>query len=373
MATIGMPRTKRNEVAPLSVTRLSRTPLVRAAAFLMMAEDRETKERYPQAKLALYWDSGYPQRDADGELITDDEGRARPHLIVDGYVTVSGHHKANFVKLVRAMGFVDKRFYEQSGPNKGSLTREVQNSLLVEFGKNRLGDDYSGATWDDLPFYELRSRGGQHAKSEVEVEVKSLKLAGYELLGRVVDMAITIDDNGYNRIESYLLPEGFTSLDTPLEPVASMSLGGPSPSAVRSATAAKERTPARDQLTREEVETAAVFGDSIDPYNEDTPFDDAPTTKRAIYVTRSLKAAGIPGKDRIAFLQFLLEDDTVTSIANIERDPALQFKALVEGPEAIDDPVLWLRRRFNEFNARRDHPHLYDKADGDGEDEDADF
>lgn len=365
MATTGMPRTRRNEVAPLSVTRLSRTPLVRAAAFLMMAEDRETKERYPQAKLALYWDSGYPQRDADGELITDDEGRGRPHLIVDGYVTVSGHHKANFVKLVRAMGFVDKRFYEQGGPNKGSLTREVQNSLMVEFGKNRLGDDYSGATWDDLPFYELRSRGGQHAKGEVEVEVKSLKLAGYELLGRVVDMAITIDDNGYNRIESYLLPEGFTSLDEPLEPVVSMSLGGPSPSAARSA---RERAPARGQPTREEVETAAVFGDSIDPHNEDTPFDDAPTTKRAIYVTRALKAAGIPGKDRIEFLQFLLEDETVTSIANIERDPALQFKALVEGPEAIDDPGLWLRQRFNEFNAQRNHPHLYDEDDDGDED-----
>src|SRR5690606_11140898 len=82
----------------------------------------------------------------------------------------------------------------------------------------------------------------------------------------------------------------------------------------------------------------------------------------------SLKAAGIPGKDRIEFLQFLLEDETVTSSANIERDPALQFKALVEGPEAINDPGLWLRQRFNEFNAQRNHPHLYDEDDDGDED-----
>src|SRR5690606_12625462 len=116
--------------------------------------------------------------------------------------------------------------------------------------------------------------------------------------------------------------EDFVDLATPIEPTPSMSLGGVSPSAAKTAAKAKGNTKAkakangmgktRKGVPQDEVETAAVFGDSIDPENEPTPFEPTPTTKRAIYVTRALQTAGIPGKDRVAFLAWLLQDEDVT-------------------------------------------------------------
>src|SRR5690606_21595450 len=121
----------------------------------------------------------------------------------------------------------------------------------------------------------LRSDGGEHDKRDVQVPVTSLKLGGYELLGRCVDMSITIDKNGYNRAEAFFPPEGLIDFATPVEPVASMSLGEPSEAAKRRAASAKKAPPRRKAngmpkqgVPKDEVETAAVFGDSVDPENE---------------------------------------------------------------------------------------------------------
>lgn len=372
----GLPKSSKSDIAPIPAKRVKNVPLVAIGAFKVIAEreDKRTKEKYEleQVNLSLDFDSGYPIRDEEGELVLDEEGRAKPHLLNDGYVTLSGDKRANLIKILKALGFDDERFIDE----EGNLTDEAAESLEVEFGVNGLGDDYAGADWDDLPLYTLPSRGGKDRKRDVEVPVLSMTILGYELLGRVCDATLTIK-NGYNRVESYLQSEDFVDLDTPLTPVQSMSLGGPAKDAPAPPKAkAKRGLPAekrtRKGVPQDETEVAAQFGDSVDPHNEPTPFDAAPVTKRSIYITRAMQSAGIPGKDRIALLQFILENEDVTSIADISLDDAKHFRALAEGPEAGDDPGSWLRKQLIELESRRNHPHLHDDDGEDWDDDDSD-
>lgn len=369
----GIPRNTKSDIAPLTARRLKNVPLVGIGAFIATNTRKNEKtgeeDERTQIKLSLDWDSGYPIRDTDGELVTDEEGHGRPHLINDGFVTFSGDKRSNFVKILRAMGFGDDYFDDD-----GNLSDDMAETVEAVFGTNGLGDDYSGAEWDDLPEYILPSKGGKEAKRDVEVPVLSLKINGYELLGRCVDMALTIKD-GFTKAESYLLPEDFVDLDTPVTPVVSMSLGEPSQATKQRAAAAKRQptkgTPkTRKGVPQDETETAAVFGDSVDPENEPTPFDPAPTSKRSIYVTRALQTAGIPGKDRIAFLAWLLEDEDVTSIANISLGAAQQFRAMAEGPDANGDSGGYLRRQFVEYQSMLRNPHLHQSDDDFGDEDD---
>lgn len=374
----GFPKRNAPDIAPLKVKRLKNVPLASAFAFQMENEkDSRKGGKYIDVDkvLALNFDTGYPIRDTEGELVTDDEGHGQPHYIHHGYVKLSSHFKSNFVAILKGMGAPSEWFDDE-----GSLTDDIAETLEAEFGTNGLGDDYEGADWDDLPFYVLRSDGGEHDKRDVQVPVTSLKLGGYELLGRCVDMSITIDKNGYNRAEAFFPPEGVEDFDSPVEPTPSMSLGEASPSAKATAAKAKKAAPKRKAsgmpkkgVPKDEVETAAVFGDSVDPENEPTPFEPEPTSKRAIYVTRALQTAGIPGKDRVAFLAWMLEDEGVTSVAEIELGAAQQFRAMAEGPDANGDSGAYLRRRYTEWQSVLRNPHLHGQDEGDEDFGDDDF
>jgi len=210
MAT-GIPRSKsENDIAPLTVRRLTKVPLERVGIFKSLSEkeDRKTGERYEveQIKLSLDWNSGYVMSNENGEPILDRDGNEQTHYINDGFVTLSGHAKSNLVPILRALGFDGPRFIVADGKDAGGLTAEAAESIELEFGTNGLGKDYEGSDWDDLPFYATRAQGGTHGKREVEVPVLSFKILGEEVLGRHIDMQLEIK-NGYNKPTAYLMSE----------------------------------------------------------------------------------------------------------------------------------------------------------------------
>lgn len=256
-----------SDIAPLKKRRITRARLDRVFAFQsederkvkkfnkktqQMEETGETR-MVTSVKLCLYWDSHEVQRGHDGEVIYDEEtGESRPHFLVDGFVTLSDHYKSNLVgKILPAIGFEGGEFFITEGKNKGSMTKDFAASLEVEFGTNALGETTDDG-WAGLPFYE---RGGKHRKSEVEVAVTSLKLAGYELIGREVDLQIGINEkDNFNRIEAYLIPEDFAGLDN--EPIGRQNQPVPAIPAGKPKAAAglpKHVAYARDVLNFSEV------------------------------------------------------------------------------------------------------------------------
>lgn len=360
----GIPRTKNvDAVAPIKDRRLTNVPLARIGAFRSVNERKNDKtgevKDVVQIKLSLDWDTGRRQVNEDGDLILDEAGDPRIHYINDGFVTLSGDKRGNLIKVLKALGFEDERFISE----EGGLTDDAAESLEVVFGTNGLGGDYAGADWDDLPIYVLKRDGGKDAKRDVEVPVKSLKLLGYEIIGRTVDMQLTIDD-GWNRVEAYLLPADFQGLDAAPAPKAKPAKTKPG----------VPRSSPRKGMDQVEGEVNSLMGGGTeDPFNDDTPFDGAPTTKRAIYVTRALKSGGVPGTARIPFVAHLLEDADFTSIASINGEDATTFRALVEvdGGEPSEIAAT-VKRLYKEY---RDNVGFAETeaADPPWDDEDSDF
>lgn len=305
----GIPSSKgKNEVAPLTVRRITRAPLVSIHAF-RAEQESETKsgEKYIREvpKLSLFFDSGHLQHTKDGELVVDeDTGESKPHLIGDGFLTLSGFNTSNMVKnLLPALGFDNPDWFDEDG----NLTDEVQDSFEFQFGSNALGDDYSGAEWSDLPLYV---RGGKDRKSEIEVEVLSFKIMGHELLGREVDLQLTIKD-GWNRIAAYLIPADFTSLEE--EPHRG------------SEKAAKPRAATKGAKAKAKAAEA----------DADSPERSKRERDATAYVIGRLKAAGVPKNYYGQTLGIMLglavpvDPDTITT------KDATTFHGMAEGDEGI--------------------------------------
>jgi len=303
-----------DSVAPLPDRRIRRAKLARIAAFRSEQErERKDGEKYTVevVQLSLFWDSHKTQTTVGGDPVIDEEtGELLPHYINEGFITLSGAATSNFVKkILPALGFTGPEFIQQDGQNKGNLTDATLDSLEVKFGSNKLGDDYEGADWTDLPMYE---RGGKTRKGDLEVEVLSLKLAGHELLGREVDLALDIKD-GWNRVNAYLLPEDFAGLDN--EPLGLTAAdGGGKP---EKAAAAKAKT------------------------NRTATTTEAPTTKQAKYVAKVMEAADIPPIYQVDVLRHILSDPHIMSVAGISAEHANTLKALWKdgGSELFQDAL----------------------------------
>ena len=139
-----------SDIAPLRKRRITRARLDKVFAF--QSEDERDVMRYDKAtkqmvktgetemrtsiKLCLYWDSHEVQRNFDGEVIYDeDTGEPRPHYVVDGFVTVSGHYKSNLAgKILPAIGFEGPEFFITEGKDKGSMTKDFAASMEAVFG-----------------------------------------------------------------------------------------------------------------------------------------------------------------------------------------------------------------------------------------------
>ncbi len=315
----GIPRSGgTSDVAPLTVKRLKGVPLERLTAFRMEREreDRKTGEKYDvvQVVLGFAFNSGHVQRSADGEPVLDDQGNTQAHMIHDGFVTLSGHAKANLPTILRALGFDDDRFMDRE---EGGLTSDAAESIEVEFGKNGLGHDYRGKDWDDLPFYVV---GGKERKGEVEVPITSFKMLGYELVGRRCDMVLTIDKNGYNRIDSYIPMEDPDPLtDTPPKPKAK-GLPGEQ----------RDPEPFLDDKGIAEQQANRALAPMLQP-NEGEP---EPETKRAAWTTKRLQEANIPASARIQVLRALTGDDSIDSIHGITVEQAKAVKEMFDADPA---------------------------------------
>jgi hypothetical protein len=312
----GIPTSRsERDIAPLDVTRLKKAPLIKMGAFKSISnkKNERTGEEYEitQIKLSLDFDSGYSQRNSDGDLILDEAGNEVPHLINEGFITLSGDKRSNLVAILKALGFRDKRFIEGSGKNKGGLTEDAIESVEVVFGANGLVDDYSGAEWDDLPYYTLPRDGGQQAKRDVEVPVLSFKIMGYEVLGRRCDLALTIKDD-YNRVESYLAPEEPDPLEAAPKPVRGIS----------------KPTQAHEEDTPLDPETPP-------PWKGDYP---EPTTKAAIFVDKKMNESGIPLPFRVAVARLVSGMDDFEDISEISTGAAKNIRDMLKThPDALKE------------------------------------
>lgn len=314
----GMPTPRSDrDVAPLQVKRLKNVPLIKMGAFKSVStkKNQRTDEEYEitQIKLSLDFDSGHPQRNSDGDALTDDHDNPIPHLINEGFITLSGDKRSNLVAILKALGFNDKRFIEQSGKNEGGLTDDAIESVEVVFGTNGLGDSYAGAEWDDLPFYVLPRDGGKQAKRDVEVPVLSFKILGYEVLGRRCDMALTIKDE-YNRVDSYLEPEEPEPLELSPKPVRGIS----------------KPTQAHEEET---------------PFDPDPPTPAAasypePTTKAAIFVSKKMDENKVPHAFRVAVARLVSGMDDFNDISEISTGAAKNIRDMLKAyPEAIKEAL----------------------------------
>lgn len=310
----GIPKGKGSDIAPLPHTRLDNVPLIAMGAFQVTSKktDRKTGREYEkdEIKLSLDFDSGEIMRDTNGEPVLDDEGNERPHLINVGFTTLSGHAKANFVGILKALGFNGDRFIVKSGNDAGGLTQQAMESVEVQFGTNGLGDDYSRSGWEELPFYIV---GGDQAKRDVEVPILSFKILGFEVLGRRCDMTLKIDDKGYNKPELFMPPRD-------AEPLG----GTPKAKPVQGISKPKQ-------------------------VDEDTPFDPAPkpedragypepTTKAAIFVDKKMDEANIPHamRHRVAVLVSGMDD--FPSIAEITSAAAKNIRDMLKAhPDSLKE------------------------------------
>lgn len=317
----GIPSSKSSiEVAPLTVRRLKDAPLVKIGAFKVMQQkkDDKTGEQYEveQVNLSLDFDSGHVMKDTDGDPILTEDGREQPHYINEGFTTLSGNNRAKFVAILKALGLDSEPFIEQEGNNAGGLSQEAAESLEATFGTNGLGDDYSGMDWDDLPFYVLPSKGGQQKKRDVEVPVTSLKILGREIIGRHLDMAITIK-NGWNRVESYLISESPAPLD--------------------------EDVPARSMPKQKAHATSTPLGDETE--DEDTPLDKPATatadpdpevnTKAQRWVLKRLKDAEVPPPFYVAVARAMSGFDDFDTLGEMSLEAASNFRDMHKSDENL--------------------------------------
>lgn len=346
----GIPRSSSgSDIAPLRKRRITRARLHKVFAF--QSEDERDVMRYDKAtkrmvktgetemrtsiKLCLYWDSHEVQRDFDGEVIYDeDTGEPRPHYVVDGFVTLSDHFKSNLVsKILPAIGFSGPEYFIPDGKNKGNMTPEFADSLEAVFGENALGETTSDG-WAGLPFYE---RGGEHRKGEVEVEVTSLKLGGYELIGREVDLQIGVDENSnFNRIEGYMIPEDFAGLDN--EPLGRQAAPAP----------AKAKAKAKAQA----------------------PADDEALPKHQAYARDVLNSSGVAPIWHAPVLRYLLTDDSIQTIEDLSTDAAKTLRALVK--EQGENYQAFITAAYESVSNNPNPP--FESDDGfDDDDDDDDF
>lgn len=213
MARFDIPKGDSNDVAPISARRIKRATLDRIKAFITEQDVKDNDGKVTgtrmSPKLAFYWNSGHIQRNAEGDPVYSEDGNEQTHYIVDGFVTISQHYKGNLPSAVLpALGFEGPDYYD----DEGNLLNEGDYPPFdMEFGENALGEDYSDITdLLNLPLYDRNNKNRR--KGQVECEVTSLKVHGYELLGRSVELELFID-NGWNRIRNYMLPEDFESLE----------------------------------------------------------------------------------------------------------------------------------------------------------------
>jgi hypothetical protein len=208
----GMPSTtSANAPQPLRLDRLENAPLVSVGAFRMRRtrkrkdkQGNETGEEYEvdNVVLSLDFDSGHTQHNADGEAILDDDGNEKPHLINLGYVTLTGNSRGNLIDIVKALGFKGPDFIEEEGGNAGGLRDDLD--IIMEFGTNGLGHDYTGKEYEDLPEYDFNDKEGPR-KRKIEVPVVSWTINGYQVIGRRLDMALEVK-NGYDKPTAFLAP-----------------------------------------------------------------------------------------------------------------------------------------------------------------------
>lgn len=318
MAT-GIPRSSsKSDIAPLSVKRLANVPIIAIAAFraLQEKEDRRTQEKYEveQVKLSIDFDSGHIMRNEDGDPVLDQNDNEQPFYINEGFVTLSGNEKSKLVQILKAIGFDGPEFIVQEGRDAGALTQAAAESLTVEFGVNGLGGDYSGMDWDDLPLYTLERDGGKHRKRDVEVPILSLKIMGYEVIGRRCDLALTIK-NGYNRVTAFLPPVE----EQPL------TKGKPKPA---------KGLPKQETL------------DDVKPWKEDEPVSTIsapePETKHGRYVVKHLLANKVP----ISMMSAVVWAITGSSredflrIEDVPLEVGRTFKEMLEADDAIIQEAL---------------------------------
>lgn len=213
MARFDIPKGDSNDVAPISARRIKRATLDRIKAFITEQDVKDSDGKVTgtrmSPKLALYWNSGHIQRNSEGDPVYDQDGNEQTHYIIDGFVTITQHYKGNLPgAILPALGFEGPDYYD----DEGNLLNEGDYPPFdMEFGENALGEDYSGITdLLDLPLYDRNNK--QRRKGQVECEVTSLKVHGYELLGRSVELELEVKD-GWNRIRNYMQPEDFKSLE----------------------------------------------------------------------------------------------------------------------------------------------------------------
>lgn len=287
---------------PLKDARLEDVPLVDVSAFRarQTRKDEKTGEEYEimSVKLSFDFDSGQMQHNADGEVIVDDNGNPKPHLIYIGYCTLSGDRRGTLKDILKALGFNGPDFIEQDGRNAGGLRDDID--MQMEFGTNGLGHDYAGKDYDDLPEYNYRDKDGPK-KRDVEVPVVSWTINGYQVLGRRVDMALEIDSNGYNKPGAFLPPRNPEPLKT-VEELAEEAL----PTAK-----AKPRAPVARTEANEPV----------------------PTKKGPKWVWDTLEELLVPVEYRTPVMRAFAAEPSIKNIASLDVDTCRQFRdALKETP-----------------------------------------
>lgn len=343
----------RPDIAPIQARRIANAPIVNIGAFKSMQRRKNDKtgEEYEveQVKLSIDFDSGHIMRDPDGNPVLDDDGNEQPHLLNEGFVTLSGNNKAKFVEILRALGLDGPEFIQSSGRDKGALTQEAAESLEAEFGVNGLGDDYSGMDWDDLPFYVLPSKGGTEKKRDVEVPVTSLKILGREIIGRWLDASIKIDGD-WNRFEAFLVSENPA-------PVDQMIVTPPNASA----------TPATS-MPKEAAKPAS--NTNLDNSPDDTPLDKAPfdpddqpkvNTKGQKYVLTQLQEAQVPTLYYVRVAQLASGFDDFDTLGDMSTEACRNFRDMVKAaPETIQDAL----------TMAMEGTQTGDEADAEDEDED---
>lgn len=312
-----------SKTVPITARRIKRATLDRIKAFItedeMKDDDGNVTGTKFRPKLALYWNSGHIQRDEAGEPVYDADGNEQTHYIVDGFVAISGYRSSNMVKsILPALGIEGEAFiHQQDGSSKGSLKDDEFGFI---FGENALGDDYSGIeSLEDLPEYR---RGGKARKGEVECEVTSWVVydedgEGYELLGRAVELELTID-NDWNRIKSYMLPEDFTDLIEEGERAQNWL-----------ADLRGESRPAAKKTGK-----AKTGGKSKSKKSDG---DDDTMNKAHAFVTRTLDAAGVEVDHRAAVLGLmLLGEGHKIPIADLEMDHCTEFRNMTNVGKDLD-------------------------------------
>lgn len=311
----GIPSSKGPGTAPLKVKRLENVPIARIGAFRALSErkDDDTGETYEveQVKLSIDFDSGHIQRNEQGEPVLDKSGNEQIHYINEGFTTLSGDKRAKLVEILKAIGFDTPDFIEQEGKNVGGLRDDIAGTIQLEFGTNGLGHDYSGSEYEDLPMYTLRSKGGKHDKRDVEVPVKSFKVAGYEVIGRPIDLALT-EKGGWNRISAFVEPR-----DLP-------PLGATAPKPAARGIPVSNEEP-EDPFAKEE-------GDI--PFKaSDAPV--LPTSKHGKYIWDIMEVANIPPERMLPVARYMTGNPRMGNIADISVEEARQIRDVYKPDPSI--------------------------------------